>query len=86
MYPPISKEEYSTFASTITLNLPPLQKPPPIPCWNFKKAHWHKFTSALETWAESYIPPHDLDTEDQEIVSALHHTANPYMQSSLIYS
>ncbi|ROT64139.1 pol-like protein [Penaeus vannamei] len=87
LHPYLTSDHY---ASTITLNIPPIQKPPTVPHWHFKKADWHKFTFILEEWAESYTPSQDLDTKEEEIVSALHHAANQaiptYKPTSYIHS
>ncbi|ROT62229.1 pol [Penaeus vannamei] len=87
LHPYLTSDHY---ASTITLNIPPIQKPPTVPHWHFKKADWHKFTFILEEWVESYTPSQDLDTKEEEIVSALHHAANQaipaYKPTSYIHS
>jgi len=82
LHPYLTSDHYAT---TIT-DIPPLQKPPLEPRWNFRKANWHKFTSTMEEWAESYTPSNDLDTKEEEIVSALHHAANEAIPTSSVSS
>ncbi|ROT69722.1 pol [Penaeus vannamei] len=64
------------FASTITVDLPRLQRRAPEPRWNFRRADWHEFSYLMEEWAETHVPAHDLEDQEKEIVAALHQAAN----------
>jgi len=64
------------FASTITVDLPRLQRCAPEPRWNFRRADWHEFSYLMEEWAETHVPAHDLEDQEKEIVAALHQAAN----------
>ena len=68
------------FAIDIQLELPQLPPiPAPPPRWNQELADWTIFQRAMESWAENYAPPEDINQQTLDLEAAFHAAADQAM-------
>lgn len=59
------------FAVTTTIQAFRVPAPPPNPKWILWKGNWHLYKDLMETWADGFIPPEDIDHFEFALVSAI---------------
>ena len=77
VHPTLMSDHFATVSEIETPQLPPI--PPPPPRWNQELADWAIFQQEIENWADSYIAPNDIDSYEQDLVTAIHNAADKAM-------